>query len=754
MSLIAPLRMSSDRRAIVAGESIAHPRVLLIIPPLTQLNTPYPSTAYLTGFLRSQGYEAFQADLGIEMVLSLFSKSGLQQVFETIGRRSDDLPGEARQMLALGQAYVNSIDQVIAFLQGKDPSLATRICQGRFLPQGPRFSQLALSDKRSDALSTLDRAKHLATLYLEDLADLIHATVAPQFALSRYAEHVGTSASSFDQVLASLSAAPSLTDRLMLKALAQHIASVRPTLVGLTVPFPGNLYGAFRIAEWLKANHPTITVALGGGYANTELRRLQDPRVFDYLDFVTLDDGERPLLCLLEYLSGRRSETSLCRTFFRKQNGVAFPIGVPEPDFSIQDVGAPTYDGLPLDRYLSILDTTNPMHRLWSDGHWNKLTVAHGCYWKRCTFCDVGLDYIGRYEATATEALIRRIERLIQETGRHGFHFVDEAAPPAALKSLALRLLEKGLTISWWGNIRFEEAFTPDLCRLLAASGCIAVSAGLEVASDRLLSKMDKGITVDQTVRVASAFRQAGVLIHAYLMYGFPSETIQETIDSLERVRQLFAADLIQSAFWHRFIATAHSPVGLDPERHGITILGPTHEGFAENDLVHEDRTTTVPEWLGLGLRGALAAYMDGHHLKRPVHRWFAQRTSATTLSCNWITRALRPAPAARRSLADSHRQLVWIGGKPVIERAGKRLYRVILPNETEDRGISLSEPQARWLLELIATATPWCNNSSPLYQRLAQVREIYPFGGSKAFDSWSRTSAWRAVRRAGLLLV
>ena len=754
MALIVPSSLSSARRAIVGGESIIRPKVLLIIPPLTQLNTPYPSTAYLTGFLRSHGYEAFQADLGIEMVLSLFSKSGLQEVFETIRRQSDALPGEARQMLALEQAYVNSIDEVIAFLQGKDPSLATRICQGRFLPQGPRFARLGNSDKQSGAASTLDRAKHLATLYLEDLADLVHETIAPQFALSRYAEHVGTSASSFDQVLQSLSSAPSLTDRLMLQALARHVATVHPTLVGLTVPFPGNLYGAFRIAQWLKTNHPAITVALGGGYANTELRRLQDPRVFDYVDFVTLDDGERPLLCLVEHLSGRRSETALSRTFFRRRNQVVLPTTAPEPDFSIQEIGTPTYDGLPLDRYLSILDRANPMHRLWSDGHWNKLTVAHGCYWKRCTFCDVGLDYISRYEASATEVLIGRIETLIRETGRRGFHFVDEAAPPAALKSLALRLLERGLTISWWGNIRFEEAFTPDLCRLLAASGCIAVSAGLEVASDRLLAKMDKGITVDQTVRVASAFRQAGVLIHAYLMYGFPSETIQETIDSLERVRQLFATDLIQSAFWHKFVATAHSPIGLDPGRHGISIIGPVHEGFAENDLVHEDRSATVPEWLGLGLRTALSSYMERQGLERPVHRWFTHHTSATTVSLNWIARALRPPRVTSRSLAESNRQLVWIGGQPVVEQTGKRACAIILPNETEDRRISLNEPQAQWLLDLIATVSPRSKQSSPVYRRLAEVRETYPFGAPAAFDSWSRRGAWRAVRQAGLLLV
>ena len=72
----------------------------------------------------------------------------------------------------------------------------------------------------------------------------------------------------------------------------------------------------------------------------------------------------------------------------------------------MHELGTPTYAGLPLNKYLSILDSLNPMHRLWSEGHWNKLTVAHGCYWKQCTFCDVGLNYIARYEATPTDVLM------------------------------------------------------------------------------------------------------------------------------------------------------------------------------------------------------------------------------------------------------------------------------------------------------------------------------------------------------------
>ena len=555
--------------ATVLSEPMGWSNVLLLIPPLTQLNTPYPSTAYLTGFLHSRGVSCEQADLGIEMVLRLFSREGLTTVFNQIKGQEKALPSEARRMLTAEQEYLDVIEPVVAFLQGHSPETAATFARPGSLPRGPRFRMRQALPRTA---SRDDRAKHNATLFLEDLTDLVQATITPHFALSRYAEHIARSASSFDGLLSGLTEAPNLTDCFMLEALWNHIDRVKPALVGLSVPFPGNLYGAFRIAQALKQKRPDITIALGGGYANTELRRISDPRVFDFVDFITLDDGERPLLSLIDHLSNRQPRKALCRTFYREKDRVLFVNDPTATNFSLNDVGCPTYRGFRLDRYLSILDSINPMHRLWSEGHWNKLTVAHGCYWKQCTFCDVGLDYIGRYEMTPTVRLMQQIEQLIAETGRREFHFVDEAAPPAALKSLALALLEQEIRISWWGNIRFEETFTPDLCRLLAASGCIAVTAGLEAASDRLLAKMKKGITVDQTALVAAAFRDAGILVHAYLMYAFPSETIQDTVDSLERVRQLFAAGVIQSAFWHRFTTTAHSPIGLNPKANGLRI--------------------------------------------------------------------------------------------------------------------------------------------------------------------------------------
>ncbi len=736
---------------------MSSPSVLLIIPPLTQLNTPYPSTAYLTGFLWSHGYCTHQADVGIEMVLALFSQSGLTRVFNELRSKPiNDLPGEARQMLSLARVYEETIDPIIRFLQGQDPTLASRICQGGFLPQGPRFSthekELREHQGANFSHNQTDQAKHLATLYLEDIADLVQATIAPHFALNRYAESLAMHANSYDILAEALTQPMSLTDEWMLKAMWEHISRHQPSVVGFSVPFPGNLYGALRMGQQLRARRRDIKVVLGGGYVNTELRRLRDPRLFEVLDFVTLDDGERPFLCLLEYLQGKRREIDLCRTFLRSGEVVVWHNGAQEPDVPQTEIGTPTYEGLNLDQYISVLDTLNPMHRLWSDGHWNKLIVAHGCYWKQCTFCDVGLDYISRYEVAPGDLLVDRIETLIIETGKRGFHFVDEAAPPVGLKHLAFSILERGVTISWWGNVRFEPAFSFDLCRLLAASGCIALSAGLEAACDRLLDLVKKGITVDQTVRVLQACREAGILVHAYLMYGLPSETLGETLESLERVRQLFVHELIQSAFWHRFTTTAHSPIGLNPEAYGLQLVGPAFEGFAENDVIHEDGLASIPPWVGEGLRAALWHYKEGLELKRDVREWFPEQTPKPKVPRTWVKRILESGPKENHSRMDH--KLVWIGGQPDVERGKGEQYRIILPNRTMDEEVKLKQGQAEWFLNLIERATPVHQPKGHRYPVFKEVRAGYPFGGPKGFDTWWQSVSAQKAKAIGLLLV
>ncbi|HEX3759870.1 MAG TPA: radical SAM protein [Kofleriaceae bacterium] len=653
-------------------------KLLLVTPPMTQLNTPYPATAYLTGFLRQHAAELdldlAQADLALELFLRVFSRAGIERVQGELAGRAARLarrrdrtppPPSIAWFLAHAERYIATIDPVIRFLQGRDPALALRIVGRELLPEGPRFATLAEGPGAADddplawafgGLGIADRAKYLASLYVDDLADVIRDGIAPEFALSRYAEQLAASAPSFEPMRAALEGEPTLVDELLDELTAELCARHRPDVVGLTVPFPGNVYGAFRIARTVRRVAPDARIVLGGGYVNTELRELAEPRVFDYVDYVTLDDGETPLLALLRHLADPAAP--LYRTFVREHGAVRLVSDDRQRDVALRDAGTPSYTGLALDRYLSLFEMLNPMHRLWADGRWNKLTIAHGCYWKQCAFCDVTLDYIARYDRAPADVLVDRIEAMIAETGQSGFHFVDEAAPPAALRALAERLIARGVTITWWGNVRFEAAFTPELARLLSRSGCVAISGGLEVASDRLLALMNKGITVEQVARVTRAFSDAGVMVHAYLMYGFPTETAQDTIDALERVRQLFAADCLQSAFWHRFTATVHSPIGRAPALYGIRLRAGAPATFSRNDVAFDDPTGCDHDAFAAGLRKAVYNFMHGVGLDADPRSWFesrfeSPRRGGRQRGAPKIPRATVPPDLIRRALTD-----------------------------------------------------------------------------------------------------
>lgn len=633
--------------------------VLLMTPPMTQLNTPYPATAYLTGFLRSRGYEAVQRDPAIELFLEMMTSQGLDIIRQHVEANFEDyddnqLPEVLYTFLAEFDRYQLCVEPVIRFLQGKDPSLALRIISRRFLPEGPAFKAIAQMEAVSGDvlkmafgdLGVQDKAKYLATLFINDLSAVITQGVDPYFEVSRYGERLAAANPSFDDLYETLMAESTFSSEILEQLVELYLEETQPSVIALTVPFPGNMLGALRIAQTCKSINPDLPVVMGGGFVNTELRALKDPRLFEFVDFICLDDGERPFMTLLEYFDGQREVDELVRTYFLAedeygQQYVHLNNNAELHDIPQTEVGVPVYEGLPLGDYLSLCEMLNPMHRIWSDGRWNKLTIAHGCYWRKCSFCDVTLDYIDRYDEAGADILVDRIEQLIEETGQTGFHFVDEAAPPKALFALAKRLIERGVVISWWGNIRFEKTFTPERCQLLADSGCIAVSGGLEVASDRLLKLMKKGVSVEQVARVTKAFSDAGILVHAYLMYGFPTQTEQETLDALEMVRQMMQQGCFQSAYWHRFAATIHSPIGIYPEEYGIRLAQRPETQFAENDVDFTDPTGTDHEMLGEGLRKALYNYMHGIGFDQPLSFWFDQPVTRTQVKKDLISKAI-----------------------------------------------------------------------------------------------------------------
>ncbi len=727
-----------------------------------QLNTPYPATAYLKGFFNTIGVESFQVDLGIEVILEIFSRKGLREVFNRIEDRYDSLSENARRIFDLREDYLACIEPVIDFLQHKNPTLALSVADRSFLPEAGRFAETDELDWAFGSMGTHDKARHLATLFLEDIGDLIREAIDEHFGFSRYAERLGRTMTHFAPLETELEKEDTFVTSILLKLLEEKVKLTNPRLVLITIPFPGNVFSAFKIGQYLKKHYSGIQVAIGGGYCNTELRSLSDDRVFRYVDFITLDDGELPVKLLLDHLDGKRSKFELKRTFVCTKNSgdtagvVSYVNGATEKDIPQRETGTPDYSDLPLKNYLSVLEIANPMHRLWSDGRWNKLTLAHGCYWGKCSFCDVSLDYIGRYEPINATIICDRIQTIINQTGETGFHFVDEAAPPALMRDLAIEIMRRNMTISWWTNIRFEKRFTPDLCKLLKTSGCIAVSGGLEVASDRLLELMQKGVSVAQVARVADAFTAAGIMVHAYLMYGFPTQTAKETIDSMEIVRQLFEAGVIQSGFWHQFAMTAHSPVGLEPQKYKVIRTGPEFGGFADNDLYHSDPTGANHELFSDGLKKSLFNYMHGIGLDYPLSEWFDFSIPRTGIKTDFIEKVLQEQPEEEPS---GNMNLVWISNVPkIVHSKGKNspgdMCELSFSDKKNHYSVPTGRDTAEWLCKILHELRPQSNQPLLTY---AQFKAKFAAAELQDYDNFEqfRTSyTWQQIRNKGLLCV
>ena len=302
-------------------------RILLVTPPLTQLNTPYPATAYLKGYFSAEGHDVRQVDLGIEVADRVLSKSFLAPI------------GLERQ--------AQLIEPVKRFLRGQDDTLGPRIANRSLLPEGARFSQLDEDglEWSFGVSGTSDKAQHLATLFIEDIADYIRENIDKHFDLVRYAEYLSNDAPTFDPLYNELRQKPSPIDQLMLELLANHISEFHPDKVCITVPFPGCLYAALRCGQWLKANTQSV-VEIGGGFPNTEWRQLSDRRIYEFCHEVLIDGYEAALemcpdfsdLPLDKYLS-------LTEWWLADATGIDAPSATP--------------------RYPISATTTPPRHRRW-----------------------------------------------------------------------------------------------------------------------------------------------------------------------------------------------------------------------------------------------------------------------------------------------------------------------------------------------------------------------------------------------------
>lgn len=643
-------------------------QAVCVQPPFVQLNTPYPAIWYLDAWFRNTGMSSMAMDHSISVSRSIFCRSGLSKVFQAArqalqGRTHPDAETHRRITGYLDQeaSYLRLIDSITGFMAGQDPAFAYRLSTGAAIPLGMR-AEAVLGEAGGIAASD---ALALATAILNDLSDFISYALDPEFGMVRYAEHLATGAHDFAEILAAAHSGWVINEfyrPLLRDCFARTAMSDDTILLCLTVPFPGCLAGAVAAAETARSLlGKRATILLGGGYVSTELRFLDDPQVFDLFDYLCYDSAYESIRSILAVLAGA-PETALHRVRYRNKAGQVRACGFPAvpsrvtrpaaahaaaprpmaistaqpaaiqpgsnsaPDndwrqaetLSIATVH-PDYLGADFPAYLRIVDSPNPMHRLWNDTPWLKYRLAYGCYWQRCAFCDTQLDYIKRYIPSDIAMLMHAADTAASRTKLYGIHFVDEAMPVNLVRKFAGLNLHRQRPFTFWGNARFDRAWNTASCAMAAEGGLVAVSGGIEIATAPGLRIVDKGFSLTDLVRSLLAFKQAGILVHGYLIYGFPGQTDQDIADSAEMVRVLLAEGLVDSAFWHKFVLTRHSSLYARWERGEVPDLRPhpIRSRFAINDLRFAGETASE-RWTA-PLDAALTAWAEDGAFDKPL---------------------------------------------------------------------------------------------------------------------------------------
>ena len=705
-------------------------KVITITPPVVQFNTPYPSGAYLTSFFKNEGLDAVWYDLNISFFYSVFSADGLRRLFALSEaaalKRADKAQAEGdedtafnlRRYVSQKENWIEWIDFITASLCGK--GAREKAHQFLYSPFAPRGSRMENYLAGLDHEPTVDDVRFLCSFALADLSDYITVAFDPQFSLVRYAEALAVDTRSFSD-FEKLLDSPVMEHfyKPVLESLyhAELVSASKNdrTLVCISIPFAGTFLPALYTARFIKEKMSSAAfVCIGGGFVNTELREAKDPALANYIDAISYDRGygsykallskvvEYPQSGCIETTADLHAGSSLykMRLFSKELDG---SVEISEPlwqDSALEkyenDITAkiiPDYSDIDFSIYPRMCDDANAMHRIWTDGSWIKAYLAHGCYWHRCAFCDTSLDYVCGYKPTDIEPLYKGLLNTAREKGVYGIHFVDEALPPVALKKFALLNAREGNPLYFWGNIRFEKTFTKDLAAFLSYCGLGGVSAGIESATGTGLEAINKGTDIASIVRACCAFKEAGILVHAYMIYGFWNDTPQTILDSMETLRQFFEAGLLDSAFWHKFVLTRNSTVYNQWQKEGrlnLVTSEETSSAFARNNLHFKGEEKFNK--FGIPLETALNSWMHGDRLAQPVQKFFDFSVPSPTVSKNFINKEISQYEQRNKTHAatlteKTVQNLWWLGGSPVL--CGHREYRWLYLMEEE------SEPAA-----------------------------------------------------------
>ncbi|MFQ5686218.1 MAG: B12-binding domain-containing radical SAM protein [Candidatus Scalindua sp.] len=544
-------------------------QVSLIFPPSWIPSQPFLSLPSLQGFLKKEGIENVSIrDLNIEIMDALLSAEQVKRTHAILSR------GERPFAPTDSFGHAENEAEVFSRLEW-----ASDVIDSGNLVQKVEWAKSALRSEGFYDINDYVESWKIIDRWLQAFGMLYYPSeISIADNSMRYSVY-----SSVDVIKASEDELENPYRDLFKEYMLDSIVSQEPGLVGISVTATSQVMPAFTLARLLKEVNRGIHITMGGSVFTKLIDNLQDNHtLFELVDSFIVFEGEHALLGLIEQLDGKKDFSKVPNLVYREGD----QIRVNEP-FHIEDINSlttPDYDGFPLDQYLS------PMRVL-------PLQGSRGCYWRKCTFCNLHIDNL-KFRLRNLDLVLEDIEKLKKKYNTEYMFFSDECMPVKQLENLSSRLIEDGNDIKWMAGVRFDKGLTKDVLNKAGDAGCLKMVFGLESSNKRVLSLMDKGIETEITRNIIDYCLDTDIAVHMYVIVGFPSETREEALETLDFVtsNKRYMESKGASCLACLFELEKHAPIMRDPGKYGLAKIGHPKQDDLSLGFFYETNEGMTPE--------------------------------------------------------------------------------------------------------------------------------------------------------------
>jgi anaerobic magnesium-protoporphyrin IX monomethyl ester cyclase len=537
-------------------------RTLLIFPPQWTPQNPHYAMASIAGHMRSKGHQVTMRDLNVEFYDEALTPLYIELSKQKILLNHNYLYPQCTLRAMIGD---NSVEHRIEMLKLQEIE--------RFLKNEKRVFE-SLGDLILDAKETFrDPRRFNNPIHLVNAFHVIDRALQ-LVSLPYYPARI--SFNHFEQphcLFATHSLIVHAKDRSLnmffdfYQAKISGLLGIRPSIIALSINSFSQVLPGLTLAHMLKNEAPLGTLISIGGNFFTRVKDtlLQRPEFFqNFCHVVALGEGEKQMVVMAETWREGKDLSGVPNIIYYKDGKAHF--SYEEPPENLDNLGFQDYEGLPLARYFS----PEPVICIQS---------SKGCYWGKCTFCDS--DFGIHRDVKSLDRLIAEIRYLKEKYNFRHYEFIDESIKPDYMERMARRFIEEKLEIRWFSNGRLEDAFTPELLKLLNDAGLTMVLWGFESGCERIMKLINKGVNLEKRYDILASARDVGIWNFAYIFFGFPTETEEE---AMETIRALCDhKDIIHSYGRSVFTLGRHSLLYLDAERYGIFDMAKSGEELSTN---------------------------------------------------------------------------------------------------------------------------------------------------------------------------